>query len=75
MKYLILFEGFKELEFIRTKTYKNYVMNKFQPGDIDDLLDSRFRFKELRDESNDDLEITNYNKEIKAIDYIISKHF
>lgn len=75
MKYLILFEGFKELEFIRTKTYKNYVMNKFQPGDIDDLLDSRFKFKELRDESNDDLEITNYNKEIIAIDYIISKHF
>jgi hypothetical protein len=75
MKYIKLFEGFKESEFIRTKTYKNYVINKFQPGDIDNLLDSRFRFKELRDESNDDLEITNYNKEIKAIDYIISKHF
>ena len=57
MKYLILFEGFKESEFIRTKTYKNYVINKFQPGDIDDL------------------EIKNYNKEINAIDYIISKHF
>ena len=50
-------------------------MNKFQPGDINDLLDSRFRFKELRDKSNDDLEIKNYNKEINAIDHIISKHF
>ena len=57
MKYIKLFEGFKESEFIRTETYKNYVINKFQPGDIDDL------------------EIKNYNKEINAIDYIISKHF
>ena len=73
MKYIKLFEGFKESEFIRTETYKNYVINKFQPGDINDLLDSRFRFKELRDKSND--EIKNYNKEINAIDHIISKHF
>lgn len=75
MKYLKLFEGFKELEFIHTDTYKRYVKNKFQPVDIDELLDCRFKFKKLKDESEDESDSNKYEKEIKAIDFILSKHF
>jgi hypothetical protein len=75
MKYLKLFEGFKELEFIHTETYKRYVKNKFQPVDIDELLDWRFKFKKLKDESEDESDSNKYEKEIKAIDFILSKHF
>jgi len=75
MKYLKLFEGFKELEFLNTVTYKGYVRNRFRPGDLDSLLDWRFRLKGLRDESSDQFDIANYDKEIKAVDFIISRHF
>jgi hypothetical protein len=75
MEYLKLFESFKELEFIHTDTYKKYVKNKFQPIDIDDLLDWRSKFKKLKDESKDQSDSNKYEKEIKAIDFILSKHF
>ena len=75
MKYLKLFEGFKELEFINTSTYKGYVKNKFNPGNLDSLLDWRFRLKEMKDKSTDQFDISNYDKEIKAVDFILSKHF
>jgi len=75
MKYLKLFEGFKELEFIHTDTYKRYVKNKFQPGDVDKLLDWRFKLIKLRDVSVDQFDINNYDKEIKAVDFILSRHF
>ena len=75
MKYLKLFEVFKELEFINTATYKGYVRNKFQPGDVDKLLEWRFRLKKLKDESKDQFDINNYEKEIKAVDFILSRHF
>ena len=75
MRYLMLFEGFKELEFINTLTYRGYVKNGFDPGDIDKLLEWRFRLKELMDQSSDQFEIINYGKEIKAVDFILSKHF
>ena len=75
MKYIKLFEGFKELEFINTVTYIGYVKNKFQPGDVDKLLEWRFRMKKLRDDSIDQFDISNYDKEIKAVDFILSRHF
>ena len=75
MKYLKLFEGFKELEFINTSTYKEYVRNKFNPDNLDSLLDWRFKLKELKDKSTDQFDISNYDKEIKAVDFILSKHF
>lgn len=75
MKYLKLFEGFRELEFINTEAYRMYVKNKFQPGDVDELLDWRFRNKKLMDKCTDDFELKNYEKEIKAVDYILARHF
>jgi hypothetical protein len=75
MKYLKTFEGFKELEFIHTDTYKRYVKNKFQPYSLDHLLDYRSEFKKLKDLSNDESDIVKFDKEIKAIDFILSKHF
>lgn len=69
------FEGFKELDFINTVTYKGYVRNKFEPGDMDKLLEWRFRLKQLMDQSTDQFDIINYGKEIKAVDFILSKHF
>ena len=63
------------MEFIHTDTYKRYVKNKFQPVDIDDLLDWRFKFKKLKEESEDESDSNKYEKEIKAIDFILSKHF
>jgi len=71
MKYLKFFEGFKELEFINTETYRIYVKNKFKPMDIDFLLDLRSNYKKLKDQFITD----KYDKEIKAIDFILKKHF
>jgi hypothetical protein len=75
MEYLKLFEKFKELEFIHTETYKEYVKNKFKPYSIDYHLDRRFYFKKIKDSSSDKDDIINFDKEIKAIDFILSKHF
>ena len=49
MEYLKLFEKFKELEFIHTETYKEYVKNKFKPYSLDYHLDRRSHFKKLKD--------------------------
>jgi hypothetical protein len=75
MKWIKLFEGFKELEFINTKIYRGYVKNKFKPYSLDHLLDHRSEFKKLKDLSNDESDIVKFDKEIKAIDFILSKHF
>ena len=72
MRYIKLFEGFKELEFIKTEIY---VKNKFKPYSLDHLLDHRSEFKKLKDLSNDESDIIKFDKEIKAIDFILSKHF
>lgn len=74
MKYIKLYEGFIELEFIHTDTYKNYVMNKFNLDNIDDLLDDRSKYRNLISDCTDLDLIDKYEKEIKAIDYILKKH-
>ena len=75
MMYIKLFEGFKELEFINTETYREYVKNKFNSYSLDYHLDRRSEFKKLKDLSNDESDIIKFDKEIKAIDFILSKHF
>jgi hypothetical protein len=75
MKHIKLFEGFKELEFIRTSAYTEYVKNKFQPTSIDDLLDWRSKVSKLLQTEKDPKNIDMYNREILAVDYIISKHY
>ena len=75
MKYIKLFEGFKELEFIRTSAYAEYVKNKFQPGSLNDLLDWRSKCSKLLKTETDPKLIDTYNKEIKAVDFILAKHF
>jgi hypothetical protein len=75
MKYIKLFEGFKELEFIRTSAYKEYVKNKFQPTSVDDLLDWRSEVIKLLQTEKDPKNIDMYNREIKAVDYILAKHY
>lgn len=75
MEYLKLFEKFKELEFIHTETYKEYVKNKFKPYSLDYHLDRRSHFKKLKDTSSNKDDIINFDKEIKAIDFILLKHF
>ena len=75
MKYIKLFEGFKELEFIRTSAYAEYVKNKFQPESIDGLLDWRSKCSKLLKTETDPKLIDTYNREIKAVDFILARHF
>jgi hypothetical protein len=75
MKYIKLFEGFKELEFIRTSAYKEYVKNKFKPTTVDDLLDWRSKVSELLKTETDPKIIDTYNREILAVDYILKRHY
>ena len=65
MRYIKLFEGFKELEFIKTEIY---VKNKFKPYSLDHhLLDHRSEFKRLKDLSNDESDMIKFDKEIKEL--------
>jgi hypothetical protein len=74
MKYIKLYEGFKELEFIHTDAYKDYVKNKFNLDNVDSLLDHRSKMTKLINDTTDKDLIGKYEKEIKAIDYILKKH-
>ena len=75
MKYIKLFEGFKELEFLHTSAYGEYVKNKFKPTTPDDLLDWRSKCSELLKTEKDPKNIDMYNREIKAVDYILKRHY
>jgi hypothetical protein len=74
MKKILLFEGFKELEFIHTDAYKDYVKNKFNLDNVDSLLDHRSKMAKLINNTDNKDLIDKYNKEIKAIDFILKKH-
>ena len=75
MKYIKLFEGFKELEFLHTSAYGEYVKNKFKPGSLDGLLDWRSKVNKLLKTETDPKLIDTYNREIKAVDFILARHF
>lgn len=75
MKYIKLFEGFKELEFLHTSAYGEYVKNKFQPGSLDGLLDWWSKCTKLLKTETDPKLIDNYQREIKAVEFILARHF
>jgi hypothetical protein len=67
-------EGFEEMEFIRTATYRGYVKSGFAKPDLDEMLDWRNTIKrkmKLADEE----ELHWLQKELQAIDFILKRHF
>ena len=74
MRYLLLFEGFQESEFIRTATYKGYVKSGFVKPNLDDMLDWMNTIKKKMESATGE-ELEWLNKEMKAINYILKKHY
>ena len=74
MRYLLLFEGFQESEFIRTATYKGYVKSGFTKPNLDDMLDWMNTIKKKMESATGE-ELEWLNKEMKAINYILKKHY